>query len=116
MMTKHLGTLQNDGKGGSSTSKGGQGCNDDKTQTAAFGEFGRDGDGKDEIDWLTAKLKEVKAEAPETTYFKGDEFKDLLYARFINVEVASRTIDLINKVKPMYKENKIGASTMPQRR
>jgi hypothetical protein len=107
MMPKHLETLQNDGKGGSSASKGGQGLNDDMTQTVVFGGFGREGDGKDEIDWLTAKLMEVKVEAPETTYFKGDEFKGRLYARFINVEVASRAIDMISKSKPMYKESEI---------
>jgi hypothetical protein len=86
---------------GKSQSPSKQSNNDVMSQTVVFEGFGRDGDGQGEMDWLAAKFEELSVK-PDATFFKG-EFKGMLWARFTNAEVASRTNEKVNKSKLKYK-------------
>ena len=94
-------------KGASSTSQNGYLYNDIMAQTIVFGGFSREGDGQDEIEWLEKKLKEKQTDPLDSIYFKGDEFKGLLFVKFCNAEVASKAIDIISKSKLAYGDGDI---------
>ena len=76
-------------------------------QTFMFGGFTREGDAQTKIDWLERSIKEVGVGEPESTYFKGDEFKGRLFARLRNAEAANKVLEAINKSKPQFDNNEI---------
>ena len=68
-------------------------------QTYVVGGFGREGNGEPELEWVSSKIKSFNVD-PESVYFKGDELKDLLFAKFENEAEACKTMDAIEKSKP----------------
>ena len=81
--------------------------NDIMAQTLVFGGFCRESDGQAEVDWLTSKIKEMSVSIPESIYYKGDEFKGLLFAKLQDAEAASKTMDDIKKNKTKFGDKDI---------
>ena len=75
-------------------------------QTYVLGGFGREGDGEAEKDWLASKIKDLHGNL-ESVYFKGGEYKGLLFAKFKNAETACSTMEAFEKSKPKFDDNEI---------
>ena len=76
-------------------------------QTLVFGGLVQGGDGKKEMDWLAGSMKEMNIGTVDTTYFKGEEFKGMLYARFKIIEAANAAMEVIAKRKLFYEDAEI---------
>lgn len=75
-------------------------------QTYVVGGFARESSGDPEVEWLVSKIKNLNVD-PESVYFKGDEFKGLLFAKFHSAEIARKTMETIGKSKPNFSDKEI---------
>ena len=91
-------------KGPTASKNSGQFQGEILAQTLMFGGFGQGSSGEAEINWLAEKLKEMKAEPAKTTYYKGDNFKGILFAKFGGAEVAAKAVDIVAKKKLVHEE------------
>jgi len=76
---------------------------EDRVVTMVVGGVGTNGDGDQAMDWLGSQIQAIQIRSPEDIYFKGDDFKGMLFCKFDQPEAAEKAIKELSKRKPEFK-------------